>query len=141
MMILLNILLVLLILVLVLVLVNGEIKADDHQCIHYTNKIRKNNGWGNTIGACMNCITARPECYADCQEQLDLVKKACDGVCLPDGYFFDAASTLNGCWKDIKRQITIEMERCGCNSANTYKKNYIFLLITILSLLYFIIYT
>lgn len=141
-MILLNKLLVLLILlVLELELVNGEIKPDPHQCIHYTNKIRKNNGWGNTVGACMNCITARPLCYADCQDQLELVKTACNGVCLPDGYFFDSASTLNGCWKNIKRQITIEMERCGCNSANTYTKGYIFLLITILSLLYFIICT
>ena len=126
---------------LVLIKVNAEIKADPHQCIHYTNKIRKNNGWGNTVGACMNCIAARPECYSDCQDQLELVKKACEGVCLPDGYFFDAGSTLNGCWKDIKRQITIEMERCGCHSANICTKNYIFIMITILSLLYFIIYT
>ena len=124
------------------VLINGaEIKPDSHQCIHYTNKIRKANGWGNTVGACMNCITARPKCYGDCQTQLDLVKTACEGVCLPDGYFFDSASTLNGCWDDIKRQISIEMERCGCNSANNSNKSYIFIFITIMSILYFIIYT
>lgn len=120
------------------VIINAEIKADPHQCIHYTNKIRKANGWGNTVGACMNCITARPKCYADCQAQLDLVKTACEGVCLPDGYFFDAASTLNGCWDDIKRQISIEMERCGCNSASNFNKSYIFIIITIISILYFI---
>lgn len=124
-----------------IILINGAtIKSSPHQCIHYSNKVRKNNGFGDTVGACMNCNTARPQCYGDCQAQLDILKVACNDVCLPDGYFFDAASTLNGCWEDIERQIGIEMEKCGCNSASSFHKNYIFVIITIISLLYFIIY-
>jgi hypothetical protein len=134
---------IIVILLLIIIAINDAavIKPSPHQCIHYTNKIRKQNGWGDTVGACMNCNTARPECYGDCQPQLDLVKQACTGVCLPEGYYFDSSSTLNGCWDDIKRQIGIEMEKCGCNSANNNNKSYIFILITIISLLYFIIYT
>ena len=71
---------------------------------------------------------------------------ACDGVCLPDGYYFDprqflslfislfhshppylltcdskltflVAQYLYGCWQTVLPEIKIAVERCGCNSS------------------------
>jgi len=34
---------------------------------------------------------------------------------LSDGYFYDSESTLSGCWEDVKPDIKIGVERCGCD--------------------------
>jgi hypothetical protein len=94
----------------------SAVPAGDHQCIHATRKLGK-NGDGSTDSSCMHCDPAVEFCYFNCQELIDGMYEACDDVCLPDGYYFDASFTLTGCWKDVKPDIKIGVERCGCNSA------------------------
>jgi hypothetical protein len=94
----------------------SAVAPGDHQCIHATRKLGK-NGDGSTESSCMHCDPAIEFCYFNCQELIDQMYESCDGVCLPDGYYFDASFTLTGCWKDVKPDIKIGVERCGCNSA------------------------
>lgn len=53
-----------------------------------TNKVRK-AGDGTTANSCMGCRPTKPECSAGCQDLIDNMYLRCDGVCLPNGYFFD----------------------------------------------------
>ena len=94
----------------------SAVPAGEHQCIHATRKLGK-NGDGSTDSSCMHCDPAIEFCYFNCQELIDQMYEACDGVCLPDGYYFDASFTITGCWKDAKSDLKIGVERCGCNSA------------------------
>jgi hypothetical protein len=94
----------------------SAVAPGDHQCIHATRKLGK-NGDGSTESSCMHCDPAIEFCYFNCQELIDQMYESCDDVCLPDGYYFDASFTLTGCWKDVKPDIKIGVERCGCNSA------------------------
>jgi hypothetical protein len=59
-----------------------------HRCVWAGNKLRK-AGDGSTIESCSSCDPARPECAPGCQELIDTIYRACDGICLPDGYYFD----------------------------------------------------
>jgi hypothetical protein len=63
-----------------------------------TNKLRK-MGDGSTDSSCMDCNPALPECFIDCQERIDIMYRNCQGVCLPDGYYFDPSKLyLNECY-------------------------------------------
>lgn len=93
-------------------------------------------GYGDTDTSCMGCDPALPDCYTDCQGLVDQLYFQCDSVCLPEGYYFDprksllsvllstsqlvcTESELQGCWEDVKPDVKIKVERCGCNSAFT----------------------
>lgn len=42
---------------------------------------------------------------------------ACDGICLPYNFYYDANYQIDGCWGDAKEEIKIAVERCGCSAA------------------------
>ncbi len=58
-----------------------------------TRKIAK-HGDGYVPDSCMSCDPAVPDCFYDCQPLIDLMYKVCDGVCLPDGYYFDPSKSF-----------------------------------------------
>jgi hypothetical protein len=37
----------------------------------------------------MGCDPARPDCSVGCQDLIDSMYVKCDGVCMPDGYYYD----------------------------------------------------
>ncbi|KAJ1431611.1 hypothetical protein B484DRAFT_327811, partial [Ochromonadaceae sp. CCMP2298] len=74
-------------------------------------------GDGSTPGSCMACDPAVPECGEDCQGSIGAMYVECDSICLPDGYYFDALSTVSGCWEAAKPELKIMVERCGCDAA------------------------
>ena len=37
----------------------------------------------------MGCDPARPDCAIGCQNLIDSMYIKCDGVCMPDGYYYD----------------------------------------------------
>eukprot|EP01041_Mallomonas_annulata_P004431 gene4431-8832_t len=92
-------------------------KNNIHHCVHATNKIKK-RGDGSTSSSCMRCDPALPSCAVGCQTLIDVLYRVCDNICIPDGYYFDSASLLQGCWSDNENEIKIQVERCGCNSSN-----------------------
>jgi len=46
-------------------------------------------GKGDTVDSCMNCDPALPTCAPGCQGLIGKLYINCDGVCLPDGYYYD----------------------------------------------------
>lgn len=66
----------------------GASSSGVHECVHATRKLGK-NGDGSTASSCMHCDPTFPDCYYDCQSLIDAMYVACDGVCLPQEYFFD----------------------------------------------------
>lgn len=46
-------------------------------------------GNGSTAISCMSCDPTHGSCYDKCQNKVNYLYYACDGICLPDGYFFD----------------------------------------------------
>jgi len=87
--------------------------ANVHRCVHASAKLYKSTQAGNP---CMQCDPSSNQCNPGCQLLIDAQYHLCDKMCLPDGYFFDAAWTLPGCFADNKAQIKVAVERCGCNS-------------------------
>lgn len=87
--------------------------ANVHRCVHASTKLYKSTKAGNP---CMQCDPSSSQCNPGCQLLIDAQYHLCDKMCLPDGYFFDAAWTLPGCFKNNKAQIKVAVERCGCNS-------------------------
>mmetsp|Transcript_10901 Transcript_10901/g.14194 ORF Transcript_10901/g.14194 Transcript_10901/m.14194 type:complete len:154 (+) Transcript_10901:249-710(+) len=74
-------------------------------------------GDGSTTLSCMSCRPASGTCASGCQNLIDLMYVRCDGVILPDGFYYDPEQTLSGCWNDVKDDIKIAVERCGCDGA------------------------
>jgi hypothetical protein len=91
----------------------ATIKANSHECvlgmenafldIYYNNTnycifIETRSvaaaGDGSTPGSCMSCDPTRPVCAHNCQAKINDMYYACDGVCLPDGYYFDPSKML-----------------------------------------------
>ncbi len=88
---------------------------------------------------CWGCDPTIGTCVLNCQQLINTLYSDCDGVCLPDGYYFDPSLfflftnfvyftpfhsllfhlefQLSGCWDDVSVQILVSVERCGCNSA------------------------
>lgn len=72
--------------------------------------------------AVMPCIVCEPTnelCPEGCQKLLDFFFKVCDGVCLPETYFFDPQMTMAGCWDDHKTELNRHVKRCGCSAASS----------------------
>ena len=46
-------------------------------------------GNGSTSTSCFYCDPARPRCSKGCQGRIDDLYFDCDGVSLPDGYYYD----------------------------------------------------
>eukprot|EP01039_Chlorochromonas_danica_P001100 gene1100-1195_t len=67
----------------------------------------------------MGCDPTYPTCAEGCQDLVKRVYYRCDGVCLPNGYYFDPQWDLDGCWGEVKSQVKIKVERCGCNAASS----------------------
>jgi len=65
----------------------------------------------------MMCDPTTPVCAVGCQGLVDELFKDCNGVCLPDGYFYDPLWTYKGCWKDHREEVLVGVNRCGCDSA------------------------
>ena len=62
------------------------------ECIAATRKVYK-AGDGSTPGSCMSCDPTYPFCAKGCQKLIDNLYHICDGVCLPDGYYFDPSTS------------------------------------------------
>lgn len=93
----------------------AKYEPDVHRCVHAANKLRK-AGDGTTQGSCSSCDPAVSECEPNCVDLIERLYWSCDGVCLPDGYYFDPQWTLGGCWEDALAMMKIHVERCGCDS-------------------------
>lgn len=52
-----------------------------------------------------------------CQDFIAALYLSCDGVTLPDGYFYDPQRTITGTWgDDVRRRLRIAIGRCACNA-------------------------
>ena len=136
--------------------------ADVHHCIHSVRKVGKGNdntiGDGSTPNSCFACDPTLSECPEGCRGLILDVFNYCNGICLPDGYFFDRSNnciicsfflkysiqlilkfylgkTLYGCWQDNVKTLRINAERCGCSSAaNNFSFHaFVFILAFVLS--------
>ena len=85
-----------------------------HRCVHRTTKLSKQTAQGTP---CYNCDPALNECPVGCQQVIDDVYHMCNGICLPDGYYFDPESRLQECFAENRAAMKIGVERCGCNAA------------------------
>ena len=85
-----------------------------HRCVHRTTKLSKQTAQGTP---CFNCDPALNECPVGCQQVIDDVYHMCNGICLPDGYYFDPESQLEECFAANRAAMKIGVERCGCNAA------------------------
>ncbi len=66
-------------------------QAGIHQCVHASRKLSK-YGNGTTPESCMMCDPTYATCPVGCQKLVDALYANCQGVCLPDGYFFDPST-------------------------------------------------
>ena len=69
---------------------------------------------------CIGCEPVQTVCPSDpdCQTSIDSMYLNCEGVALPDGYYYDPKWTITGPWDtDVKNKLRIEIERCGCSKA------------------------
>ena len=67
-----------------------DIEPSVHQCVHYTRKVTKLYTLNDPPLRCVMCDPTSPFCNPLCQKWIDYQFAACRGVCLPDGFFFDA---------------------------------------------------
>ena len=86
---------------------------------------------------CLGCDPAIEYCAYGCQELVDTLYLNCDEMCLPDGYYYDSAFNIEGCWNEAKPQVKIGVERCGCDAAFSLQPSALLVtcLILLLSLL------
>lgn len=94
-----------------------SLDVSSHSCIHVTRKIAK-NGYAATEGACLQCDPASNSCPFGCQLLIDRVFLQCSGQCIPEGYYFDPAARLSGCFEENTEAMVIAAQRCGCNSTS-----------------------
>ena len=67
---------------------------------------------------CISCEPTRSFCPRGCQDLIDELYVNCDGVTMPDGWYFDPDEQITGRWNDrVKADLKIEVERCGCDAA------------------------
>ena len=69
--------------------------------------------------SCISCSPTRPVnyCHSACQDYINKVYAYCNGICLPENFYYTPGKSLMGCWSDVVDQMKYEVERCGCNSA------------------------
>jgi len=68
----------------------------------------------------------------DCQTFIDHLYLDCEGVTLPDGYYFDPQWTIPGTWgDDVKREMRISVGRCGCGSGFVLKMSLTMVLVVV----------
>jgi hypothetical protein len=84
-------------------------------CAMAVEKIREASQFLGNDGTCMGCDPALEFCPMGCQDLVNELYAVCDGVAMPDGLFFDPKDTLNGEWEEVKPDLKIGVERCGCN--------------------------
>ena len=70
-----------------------QIEASVHQCVHYTRKVTKLQTEIDPPTICVGCDPTTPFCDPLCQKWIEYQFAACNGVCLPDGFFFDASKS------------------------------------------------
>jgi len=77
---------------------------------------------------CLGCYESSqgecPQSPVPCQKLIDSLYRKCDGVTLPPDYYYNPPeNTITGYWydRDVREELKIAAERCGCNSAPTYK--------------------
>mmetsp|Transcript_3244 Transcript_3244/g.4724 ORF Transcript_3244/g.4724 Transcript_3244/m.4724 type:complete len:149 (-) Transcript_3244:137-583(-) len=88
--------------------------SSNSECISILEDISVRTG----TQQCMSCQPAKATCASGCQTQIDQMYIYCDGVELPDGFYFDPAEEINGCWEDVVDfEIKNAVERCGCDAA------------------------
>ena len=67
---------------------------------------------------CIGCFPVQRACPADpdCQSAIDTLYRTCEGVTLPDGYYFDPQWSITGTWgADVKQELRVQIGRCGCS--------------------------
>ena len=69
-----------------------EIEPSVHQCVHYTRKVTKLYTLNDPPLRCVMCDPTTSFCNPICQKWVDYQFAACRGVCLPEGFFFDAGT-------------------------------------------------
>lgn len=89
-------------------------------------------GTGKDASSCMSCDPALPKCPGKCQILIYEMYKQCEEVQLPPGYYFDPAQTVKGHWSDVKNELRLKVERCGCNSATASTPSFFATLLVVL---------
>lgn len=77
---------------------------------------------------CMSCGMSQELCPYDppCQQLIDKLYRECDGVTIPHGAYYDPALTIAGTWgDDVKDDIKISVEKCGCSLALNVRVSWI----------------
>mmetsp|Transcript_29725 Transcript_29725/g.32355 ORF Transcript_29725/g.32355 Transcript_29725/m.32355 type:complete len:136 (+) Transcript_29725:16-423(+) len=91
-------------------------KGSVHECVKATQALAT-TGDGTDSTSCAGCDPALDSCYTTCQGYIKNVYFDCDGVCLPEGYYFDPQEELTGCFSANQFKFKIKVERCGCDAA------------------------
>jgi hypothetical protein len=53
-----------------------------------------------------------------CQDLIKDLHWNCDGVTLPDGYYYDPQRTITGTWgAEVKMRLNVAIGRCGCRGS------------------------
>ena len=93
--------------------------VSSESCVKLINTIADRTHHFGMQLACVGCDPANEACAPGCQLLVDQYYRACAGVTLPDGLFYDPAKTLAGSWEnaELYLQVKIAVERCGCNAA------------------------
>ena len=52
---------------------------------------------------CMGCSPTKSTCDNDCVDLIVDLYEYCDGVVLPDGFYFDVAMSLPGTWNEAQK--------------------------------------
>ena len=88
------------------------------KCINTARKLKEIKKYDYTKSkTCMACDPTRDWCPHGCQDIVDKLYVQCDGVAMPDGWYFDPDEQLTGEWNEETRgEVKKLVERCGCNA-------------------------
>jgi hypothetical protein len=148
------------VLLLLLVALIGAVSGDVHECVNAARRLHRRtfyppyalppgpndppyvvlyNNLGLPVEPIEPCIVCEPvnvDCPVGCEELLGDFLSKCDGICLPDTYFFDPQNTMAGCFADHAYELNRQIERCGCSAAaSLLKASFSFLLLLLLATL------
>lgn len=62
---------------------------------------------------CMGCSPTKHTCEGECEELILNLYEYCEGVILPDGFYFDVAMSMPGTWNEEQKRSRCVSWQCG----------------------------
>lgn len=123
---------------------------DNYMCMKSLKEMYYRNIQDDDDLRCMGCDDAptgtKLLCPSGCQGIINRLYANCDGITVPDGFYFDEARTIpdrwdydknkriRGKWRSsVEEAITLEVRKCGCNAAGRLDPGLLFLLLGLLA--------